>query len=125
MITEVIIPGEAEARPAARVLPFPRTRVLAYGLLAFSMAGGLFLRLHGIGRYGYWTDELFHVLAAESYLTDGRLSVPTLGEYTRAKPVTYITAAAFKLLGESEAAARLPFALINVVFIGAGFFLLR
>jgi hypothetical protein len=84
--------------------------------LAVLFLGATF-RLKDLGRFGYWTDEYFHVEAAESLLSRGDLYVPTVGQYTRAKPITYLTAASFKILGESEAAARLPFALINLVFI--------
>jgi len=87
-------------------------------LLLSAIGAGSFLRFSNIGRYGFWTDELFHVFAARSYLEDGSLHVPwDSREYTRALPVTLLTALSFKLLGESEATARIPFALANVVFI--------
>jgi 4-amino-4-deoxy-L-arabinose transferase-like glycosyltransferase len=87
-------------------------------LLLVAIVAGAFLRLPNIGRYGFWTDELFHVFAAKSYLTDGNMHIPwKTGEYTRALPVTYLTVLSFKLFGESEASARLPFALANLVFI--------
>ena len=90
----------------------------ATALLLTAIAAGAYLRLHNIGRYGFWTDELFHVFAARSYLTDGSMHIPwKTGEYTRALPVTYLTILSFKLFGESEASARLPFALANIVFI--------
>lgn len=83
-----------------------------------AIAAGAYLRLSSIGRYGFWTDELFHVFAAKSYLADGSMHIPwKTGEYTRALPVTYLTILSFKLFGESEASARLPFALANIVFI--------
>ncbi|MGQ0644878.1 MAG: glycosyltransferase family 39 protein [Elusimicrobiota bacterium] len=96
----------------------PRTR--RYGfvfLLAAALAGGAALRLENVGRFGFWTDELFQVLAAKSLLSDGSLYVPTVGRYDRAVPVTYLTAASFRLFGESEAAARVPFVLIHMLFI--------
>lgn len=87
-------------------------------LLLSAIGAGIFLRFSHIGKYGFWTDELFHVFAARSYLEDGSLHVPwDSREYTRALPVTLLTVLSFKLLGESEAAARIPFALANVVFI--------
>ena len=77
-----------------------------------------YLRLDGIGDWGYWTDELFHVFAARSYLDDGDFHIPwQQHEYTRAKLITLITALSFHLFGESEVAARTPFALINILFI--------
>jgi hypothetical protein len=84
--------------------------------LAVLVLGAAF-RLKDLGRFGYWTDEVFHVEAAESLLSRGDLYVPTEGQYTRAKPISFLTAASFKILGESETTARLPFALINLVFI--------
>lgn len=87
-------------------------------LLLLAMGAGIFLRFYNIGRYGFWTDELFHVFAARSYLENGSLHIPwDSREYTRALPVTLSTALSFKLFGESEATARIPFALANVVFI--------
>ncbi len=92
--------------------------VLATILLLVAVGGGIFLRLYNIGQYGFWTDELFHVFAARSYLANGSLHVPwEMEEYVRAKPVTFLTILSFKLFGESESAARLPFALANIAFI--------
>ncbi|RPJ43778.1 MAG: hypothetical protein EHM19_08020, partial [Candidatus Latescibacterota bacterium] len=86
-------------------------------LLIAAIAAGAFLRFSGIGRYGFWTDELFHVFAAESYLRDGTLQVPwNPHPYTKALPVTLLTALSFKLLGPSEASARPVFAFANVIF---------
>ncbi|MBI4395608.1 MAG: glycosyltransferase family 39 protein [Elusimicrobia bacterium] len=127
MTTEAQVSAEFTARPVERVRApgVDRVRVLIYAFLVLALSAGLFLRLHNLDRFGYWTDELFHVLAAKSYLESGTLTVPTVGEYTRARPITYITAAAFKLLGESEASARFPFVLFNMAFIGTGFLILR
>jgi 4-amino-4-deoxy-L-arabinose transferase-like glycosyltransferase len=94
-------------------------------LLAVLLAAGAALRFHDIGRFGFWTDELYHVFAAKSLLAQGTLFVPVQGEYDRCLPVTHITAAAFRAFGESEAAARAPFALINLVFIGLSYAFLR
>jgi uncharacterized membrane protein len=91
-----------------------------------ALVSGAILRFRGLGRYGFWTDELFHVFAAASYLRDGSFSVPWLdAEYTRALPITLITAFGFKLFGESEASARFFFALTNVVFIAVGYLAIR
>ena len=82
------------------------------------LLGGAVLRLTNLGKFGFWTDEYFHVFAAKSYLETGKMFVPMVGEYRRARLVTYITAGMFKLFGESEWSARFPFAAVNVVFIG-------
>ena len=95
-------------------------------LLLLAISGGTFLRLYNIGRYGFWTDELFHVFAAKSYMADGSLRIPwEKEEYIRALPVTMLTVQSFKLLGESEAAARLPFALANIAFILIAYGIIR
>ncbi|MDH3284285.1 MAG: glycosyltransferase family 39 protein [Acidobacteriota bacterium] len=95
-------------------------------LLLVTIAAGAFLRFDGIGKYGFWTDELFHVFAAESYLKDGSFDVPwDPREYTRALPVTLLTALSFKLLGQSEASARVLFALVNVLFIVMAYRILK
>jgi len=77
-----------------------------------------YLRFYNIGEHGFWTDELFHVFAARSYLDHGTFQVPWLhNEYTRGLPVTLLTAFSFKLFGEGEAAARGFFALSNVLLL--------
>ena len=87
-------------------------------LVLAAILAGAYMRLAGIDDWGFWTDEFFHVFAAHSYLADGSFHIPwQADEYTRAKLVTLITAASFWLFGESELAARLPFALINLLFI--------
>jgi len=93
--------------------------------LALILLTGFFLRVDNLGTYGFWIDELFHVYAAKSLINNGSLFVPWVGEYTRALPVTYITAFAFKLFGESEFSARILFVITNVVFIFIGFFLVK
>lgn len=94
-----------------------RNRVLIAGFVAACLLSAIFLRFHDIGRFGFWTDEFFHVFAAESFLRDGTLTVPLHGEYRRAQPITFMTVASFKLFGVSEAAARAPFAAVNVLFL--------
>lgn len=93
--------------------------------LSVILIAALWLRVNDIGKFGFWRDEYYHVFAAKSLIEDGSLHVPFHGNYTRAKPVTYITAWSFKLLGESEVSARLPFAFINVFFILVGYLMLR
>jgi len=94
-------------------------------LLAVVVLGAVVLRFNDLGRFAFWTDEYFHVFGARSLITDGTLYCPTMGNYTRALPITWITAASFKLFGVSETAARVPFALANVLLIVLGFFALR
>ena len=73
-----------------------------------AILAGSYLRFSGIGDWGFWTDELFHVFAARSFLTDGSFSIPWHPtEYTRAMPVTLLTALSFRIFGESEVTARI------------------
>ena len=94
-----------------------RKATIIYTALGALLAAGAYLRLVNLSGQGFWMDEFFHVFAAKSLLADGTLAVPLHGEYTRALPITYLTAASFRLLGESEVAARLPFVLVNLVFV--------
>lgn len=98
------------------------SKTLAAGLLLLFLTAGLALRLQALGTHGFWTDELLHVIGAKSLLETGAPTVPGKGEYLRAFPVTAITALSFRWLGESEIAARLPFVLINLLFVVAGYF---
>jgi len=105
----------------AKVEPFlsgpRRFSKLWLGFIAACLLGGAVLRLTNLGKYGFWTDEYFHVFSAKSYLETGTTFVPMVGEYGRAKAVTLVTAGMFKVFGESETAARLPFALTNIFFL--------
>jgi 4-amino-4-deoxy-L-arabinose transferase-like glycosyltransferase len=95
-------------------------------LFLIILAAGAYLRLDGLGHYGFWTDELFHIFAAKSFLTDGSFLVPwEPREYTRAWPVTLLTALSFRLFGESEATARFFFALFNIIFIVVAYKILK
>jgi 4-amino-4-deoxy-L-arabinose transferase-like glycosyltransferase len=90
-----------------------------------SIFGGALLRLINLGKYGFWTDEYFHVFAAKSFLQGDSLFVPMVGYYGRAKLVTALTTAMFWVFGESEFAARLPFALANIFFLGVAAVVVR
>ena len=48
-----------------------------------------------LGAFAFWTDELYHVVAARSLLETGTPYVPgyTGGVYTRALPITWLAAA--------------------------------
>ncbi len=95
-----------------------------YIFFIFILAG-IGLRLKGLGQYSFWTDELYHVIAAKSLLEMGIPFVPEAGEYYRAYPITKITAFLFKHFGESETIARLPFVFINIAFISTSYYILK
>lgn len=81
------------------------------------LLGAAFVRMRNLGAFSFWNDELFHVLAAQSYVDHGDLFIPLVGNYTRALPVTWITIFITKYMGLSEFSARLPFVLINLFFL--------
>lgn len=68
---------------------------------------GAYLRAANLGGPAFCCDEFYDVFAAKSWLAGEGFAVPGR-EYTRARLNTYLTAGAFALLGESEAAARVP-----------------
>lgn len=86
-------------------------------MLIVLLAGGSYLRIANIGKYSFWTDEFFAVYAAKSYMSENSFYVPYEGEHPYRKLVVYITGYMFKAFGESEASARMPFAIANILFI--------
>jgi 4-amino-4-deoxy-L-arabinose transferase-like glycosyltransferase len=93
--------------------------------LAISLGFGLFLRIHNLGKFGFWIDELFHAIGARSLLETGSPVVPGMLVYTRAYPFTAITAFFFENFGISEAVGRAPSVIAGAIFLVAGFFLVR
>ncbi|MEM9414668.1 MAG: hypothetical protein AAGA29_04215 [Planctomycetota bacterium] len=64
-------------------------------------------------------DELYHVLAAKSYLHDGDLLIGEAGEpYTRARGFTYAVALSFEVFGPGVWQSRLPSMLAGLVLVG-------
>jgi 4-amino-4-deoxy-L-arabinose transferase-like glycosyltransferase len=87
--------------------------------------GAVLARIWNLGGFGLFTDELYHVIGAQSILEVGRPIFPSGDEYTRALGFTYLTAFSFKLLGVSEFAARLPSVILNLAFILVSFEIIR
>ena len=81
---------------------------LAWLTLALILAGGLYVRLTNLGMNNFWSDELYHVLAAKSLLTVGEPILPGGFLYERCLHYTYLIAGMFRIFGESEAVARVP-----------------
>ncbi|MCG3204772.1 MAG: hypothetical protein KCHDKBKB_01489 [Elusimicrobia bacterium] len=92
-------------------------RRLILVLWVFILLGGAWLRFVDLGKFSFWTDELFHVFAAQSHNNQADYVVPFKGPYHRARIVTDLTALSFRLFGQSEMSARLPFAVLNLSFI--------
>lgn len=89
------------------------------------IACGIFLRFYNLGNFGFWTDEIYHVIGAKSIIETGRPIFPSGDEYTRALPFTRLVALSFKIFGVSEFSARLPSVLINIVFLFVSFFIVK
>jgi hypothetical protein len=94
----------------------PGGKYVLIALLAI-LALGAFARFHNLGDFSFWTDELYHIVAAQSMLESGEPVIPGKGVYWRAYPVTAITAFVFSHVGVSEKSARTPFVLINMLFL--------
>jgi 4-amino-4-deoxy-L-arabinose transferase-like glycosyltransferase len=63
-------------------------------------------------------DELYHVIAARSWATDGTLALGG-GEYTRAAGFTILIGILFKLFGTSLVVARLPSIIAGAAWVAA------
>lgn len=95
-------------------------RTAIIGLIVI-LALAAWMRFDDLGRFAFWTDEMYHVIAAQSLLEGGEPVVPGRGAYWRSFIVTAMTAASFSVLGESEWSARLPFALVSLVFLAVAY----
>ncbi len=85
-------------------LPITRRWLLLGGCLLVA----LWLRAADLGRPSFDTDEYWHVFAAQAVNTTGEPRLPSGNLYTRVRWHTDQVAASFKLLGVSEASARVP-----------------
>lgn len=64
-----------------------------------------------------WVDELFHMLAARSLITDGTLHINGTVEYTRAWVFTWLLAGLARIFGESLVVARIPAVLAGTALV--------
>lgn len=95
------------------------------GGLVLLGATALALRLWGLG-YAPHYDELFHILAARSWLADGTFCIADcLQPYERGSFFTLLVAGSFSLFGVSLEAARLPSVVAGVLLVLAVFFWVR
>lgn len=102
-----------------------RETIYLYLFLSVILLLATVLRIIDLGKFGFWWDELYHVIAAKSLITEGRPFIPLQGDYTRALPFTYLVAFFFKLFGINEIAARMPSVIFNLLFILISFFIVR
>ena len=99
-----------------------RRRVaLEAGLLG---AVALALRLVNLDHTAY-VDELNHVMAAASLLSDGAPLLEGTYEYTRARLFTWMVAGAYLVFGESLVAARAPAVLAGTLLVVITFLWVR
>jgi hypothetical protein len=98
-----------------------------WGLLALILVGAFAARAYNLDKFSFWVDELYHVVAAQSVVETGAPTLPSYrgAQYTRAYPVTYITALMFDWFGSGEAAGRAPFLALNMVFLLTAFCVTR
>ncbi len=89
-----------------------RTILLALSLL---MLLGLFVRGYNLSLPVFHYDEMYHVFAAKSLLSDGTPNLPSGTPYTRSLYITQIGALLFQYFGVSEAIARIPSILISIL----------
>jgi len=96
-------------------------------LVLFPIAAFIFLALIELKIYPhqFWVDELYHVFAAIGILTTGHPLLPSGLLYERSIITTLLITGAFKVLGVSEFAARLPFLIIGILSITVTYFLVR
>jgi len=93
-----------------------RGRQVSFLDLALLTGLALAVRLIGVGIDHHPVgDEMFHILAAQSWATDGTLAIAD-GAYTRAAWYTKLVGALFLLLGNSLVVARLPALVFGVLW---------
>jgi len=101
----------------------PDAAAIAAPLAVFAIA--LVTRLFGLHHTPY-VDELNHVMAAHSLLAHGTLELTPGGEpYARARLFTYLTAALFRVFGESLAVARIPAVIAGAALVALLFVWVR
>lgn len=72
-----------------------------------------------------FVDELYHVLAARSWLESGTLVIADGDPYTRARPYTMLVALMFRLFGEGLVQARIPSIAAGALLAGVVFLWMR
>ena len=103
----------------------PLKKIINVVVLLLLVTGAVYLRFHNLGKFGFWTDELWHVLAAKGLMDTGHPSLPSGGEYRRALMFTFLVYKSFQIFGINEMAARIPSVMFNVIFILAGYFIIK
>ncbi len=115
------ISGEFDARLSAEPTPNVRERP---GLVRRSrwplivlllvLAFGTWARLVDLGKADFWTDELYHVFAAEGLTRGEGPRLPSGEVYGRGIDITRLVAVARAHIDDPELAARLPSAIFGI-----------
>jgi len=103
----------------------PVRRIIIAVISIILISGAVYLRFHNLGKFGFWTDELWHVLAAKGLIDTGHPSLPGGTEYRRAQMFTFLVYKSFQIFGINEMAARIPSVMFNILFILAGYFIIK
>jgi 4-amino-4-deoxy-L-arabinose transferase-like glycosyltransferase len=98
-------------------------RGIAWGEALAVLVLAAVVRAIGIGREPAG-DELYHILSAREYLSDGRMGING-GLYDRVALWTEMVAGSYRLFGESVVAARLPALLCGALTVALVFLWLR
>jgi hypothetical protein len=108
-----------DARPNG--VAWRAARWIALGELALLLGVALLARLAYLDASVHY-DELYHILAARAWLTDGSLSItPDGAPYERAWLFTYAVGLCYALLGQAVWVARLPALIAGLALVGAVF----
>ncbi|MBN2030698.1 glycosyltransferase family 39 protein [bacterium] len=83
---------------------------------------GVFLRFWNLGTQSLWVDETNALYAAQDWLSNGTLTLPSGFPYHRGLVYTYLTAFVFKGLGVSEQTVRFPAAFFGFLSILLSYF---
>ena len=97
----------------------------AAAAVALLLLVALGVRVHNLGKHGFWTDELFHAIGAQSMLEIGTPVVPGMMVYERAYPFTKLVSISFEYFGVSEVAGRIPSVFFNLLFLVVGYLSVR
>lgn len=121
MATDVVPAADSETSVESGTTPRPRERASAVRqsrsalvALVLVLLFGAYSRLVDLGAADLWSDELFHVLAAESLERGDGPRLPSGELYMRGMDLTRLVRVARHYVSDAEEAARLPSALFGI-----------
>lgn len=96
------------------VIESKKTKIGPLVLLFLLLVTGGFLRIWGLANTSFWVDEVNTVYAAQNYVTNGKMELPSGMKYERAQIYTYTVAWVYKYFGVNETTSRLPSAFFGI-----------